>query len=277
MEKKSRRSVSLTFAGTFAVIAILIGSMLIGGDHTFAAGTSGADASPGFFQHYFVQPLTFVLDTVANWFSGNYGMSIIIVTLLLRLIIMPLMLRSSKTQMVMKDKMALIQPEMKIIQEKMKTATSQEQKMKLQQELMMLYKKHDVNPMASLGGCLPLLIQMPILMGFYWAIKNSPEIAGHSFLWFNLGSTDILLALLAGAVYFVQFKMSLIGMAEEQKKQMAIMGYISPIMMMFVSFNAPAALPLYWVVGGIFLMFQTYLSRKLYSSKTVPVKEVKTT
>ncbi|MFS0783026.1 membrane protein insertase YidC [Bacillus sp. 1P06AnD] len=277
MEKKSNRTVSRTFSGILAVVALFIGSMMIGGEHTFAAGATGAASSPGFFHHYFVDPLTYILNMVADWFSGNYGIAIILVTIALRLLVMPLMLRASKTQMIMKDKMAVVQPEMKVIQDKMKKATTQEQKMKLQQELMALYKKHNVNPMASLGGCLPLLIQMPILMGFYWAIKGSPEIATHSFLWFNLGTADIPLALLAGVVYFVQFKMSLIGMAEEQKKQMAIMGYISPIMMTFISLKAPAALPLYWVVGGCFLMFQTYLSRKLYSSKTVPVKEVKTT
>ncbi|MBM6617842.1 membrane protein insertase YidC [Bacillus suaedaesalsae] len=223
--------------------------------------------TPGFFNHYFVYSFSFLLTTIANLFQGNYGLSIILVTLLIRLGLMPLMLKQSKSQLVMKDQMAVVQPEVKEIQEKMKEAKDAETKQKLQQEMMAVYQKHGVNPLASLGGCLPMVIQLPILMGFYYAILRTPEIATHSFLWFNLGEADILMAIIAAVVYLVQFKISLIGMDDAQKKQMALLCYLSPIMMGIFSLTAPAAMPLYWVVGGLFLILQTLLSKKLYVKK----------
>jgi YidC/Oxa1 family membrane protein insertase len=132
----------------------------------------------------------------------------------------------------------------------------------MQQEMMQLYQKHEFNPMAI--GCLPMLIQLPILMGFYFAIKNSPEIETHSFLWFNLGHTDMIMPLVAAFIYFVQFKVSQVGIDSQQQKQMAMLGYISPLMIGLFSFNAPAALPLYWSAGGLFLIFQTLLFKRLY-------------
>ena len=275
MEKKSKYVISPAFRGLYILIGLIVVSFVLGGEHTFAATAASTDASAGFFQQYFVQPFTYCLDALAALFGGSYGLSVVFMTLVVRLLIMPLMLKSTKSQYAMKDKMAVMQPEMKAIQDKMKLATTAEQKTKLQQELMAVYQKHGVNPMASLSGCLPLLIQMPILMGFYYAIRNSPEIASHSFLWFDLGQPDLILAALAAAVYFIQFKFSLIGMPEEQKSQMAIMGYISPIMMGAVSLTAPAALPLYWVVGGCFLILQTYIMKKLYSPATITIQETK--
>ena len=79
--------------------------------------------------------------------------------------------------------------------------------MTVQQEIMSLYKEHNINPLNM--GCLPALIQMPIIMGLYYAILYSAEIKTHSFLWFDLGSTDIWMTAIAGVVYFVQAKVSL--------------------------------------------------------------------
>ena len=151
---------------------------------------------------------------------------------------------------------------METIQAKLKQTKDPQEQQKLQRELMGLYQKHGVNPLNM--GCLPLLIQMPILMAFYYAIRDSHEIATHSFLWFDLGQPDIWLTGLAGIVYFIQFKLSQTTLPSTQKEQMKIMGLISPLMIMFISFSAPAALPLYWVVGGIFLIFQSYIGRKVY-------------
>ncbi len=135
-----------------------------------------------------------------------------------------------------------------------------------------LYQKHGVNPLNM--GCLPMLIQMPILMGFYYAIKNSHEIATHSFLWFNLGEANIAMAIIAGAIYYLQSKISLQQMPEEQQKQMKMMTMISPIMILFISFSAPAALPLYWSIGGLFLIGQSWILNRLYHKQpeTIPAQ-----
>ena len=147
---------------------------------------------------------------------------------------------------------------------KIKAAKDKEEQMKLQQEMMGLYRKHNVNPLNM--GCLPVVIQMPIVMGLYFAILYSPDVKSHQFLWYSVGQPDIIMTLIAGAVYFLQAKVSLWTVPEQQKQQMKMFVYISPIMIMFVSFTSMAALPLYWTVGGILLIIQTYIGRKFYSN-----------
>ena len=80
----------------------------------------------------------------------------------------------------------------------------------------------------------------------------------------------MIMMVIAGAVYFVQARVSLWTMPEQQKKQMKMFIYLSPIMIMFISFQAMSALPLYWAVGGLLLIIQTYLGRKLYFKEPVP-------
>lgn len=242
------------------IVLLLIGSMVV---LTGCQVQSDSTGMAGLFYDYFVGPFAQLIRGVAQLFNGNYGLSIILITIAIRLILMPLTLKQYKGQQSMKDKMELMKPEMESIQKKLKETKDPEKQKELQQEMMGLYKKHGVNPLSM--GCLPAFIQMPILMGFYYAIYGSEEIASHTFLWFNLGQADIPLALLAGIIYYFQFKVSQATMPEAQQKQMKIVGLLSPAMILIFSFTAPAALPLYWVVGGIFLIGQTILAQKLYS------------
>ncbi|HJF34066.1 MAG TPA: membrane protein insertase YidC [Sporosarcina psychrophila] len=231
----------------------------------FLSGCAGIQNKEGTFYNIFVKPMDWLLHFFSDFFNGNYGLAIILITVLIRLVLMPLMLKNYKSQQNMKIKMDALRPEMEDIQKRLKEAKEKEQKdeqMKLQQEMMGLYSKHGVNPLNM--GCLPLVIQMPIIMGLYFAILNSTEVQTHEFLWFNLGEPDMIMMVLAGAVYFVQARVSLWTMPEQQKKQMKAFIYLSPIMIMFISFKAMAALPLYWAVGGLLLIFQTYLGRKFY-------------
>lgn len=220
-----------------------------------------------FFQHYLVHPFWIFIQSVAEFFNGSYGIAIILVTIIIRLALMPLMLRQYKNQMVMKEKMDVLKPEMDVIQKKMKAEKDPKKKQELQTELMGLYSKHGVNPLNM--GCLPLLIQMPILTAFYYAIRGSKEIAHHQFLWFSLGHPDIVITALAGVIYYFQFKVSQTNMPSAQQQQMKYMGLMSPLMIVMFSLKAPAALPLYWVVGGTFLTVQTIISHRLYQSKKV--------
>jgi YidC/Oxa1 family membrane protein insertase len=227
-----------------------------------------------FFQHYLVHPFWIFIQSVAELFNGSYGLAIILVTIIIRLVLMPLMLKQYKNQMAMKEKMDVIKPEMDVIQKKMKVEKDPKKKQELQAELMGLYSKHGVNPLNM--GCLPLLIQMPILTAFYYAIRGSKEIAHHQFLWFSLGHPDYVITALAGVIYYFQFKVSQSNMPAAQQQQMKFMGLMSPIMIVMFSLKSPAALPLYWVVGGTFLTIQTFISHKLYTSKKivdVPVKQ----
>ena len=157
---------------------------------------SAADGKgDGFFHTYFVEPFIFSIHFLADLFNGSYGLSIIFITLVIRLALMPLMIKQYKKQMDMKGKMDGLKPELDEIQKKMKAEKDPKKKQELQQEMMGLYQKHGVNPLNM--GCLPLLIQMPILTGFYYAIRGSEDIANHDFLWFSLGHPDIVITIIA--------------------------------------------------------------------------------
>jgi YidC/Oxa1 family membrane protein insertase len=220
---------------------------------------TGCSSSPGgnggSFHNYLVNPMTKLIEFFADMFSGNFGISIIIMTLLIRLLLMPLTIKQYKTQHSMTKDPA--------------------KQRELQQEMMMLYKTHGINPLSM--GCLPILIQMPILMGFYYAIKGSHEIATHNFLWYNLGHADHVMAIIAAIIYYLQFRVSLQNMPTEQQNSMKFMGLLSPLMIGFFSFSAPAALPLYWSIGGLFLMLQTLFLQHRFKQNTEQPVEISTT
>ncbi|MCO7126646.1 membrane protein insertase YidC [Sporolactobacillus shoreicorticis] len=214
----------------------------------------------------FIEPFTLMIQGTASFLGNSYGAAIIVLTLLIRFLLAPLMVRQYVRQFEVKKKMDKLKPELTAIQKRLSETKDPAEKQKVQMEMMGLYKKHDVNPFSAIG-CLPIIVQMPILMGFYYAIRSSHEIATHHFLWFSLGHTDFVLTIIAGVVYFLQFKISqklipTVGDTEQQKSFQWI-GLMSPIMIVFASLSTSAALPLYWVVGGLFLIGQTYFSHML--------------
>lgn len=212
--------------------------------------------SEGFWNHYIVYPLSWLITYFAQLFGNNYGLSIIVVTLIIRLAILPLMIKQMKSSKAMQA----LQPEMKKLKEKYSSKDQQTQQ-KLQQETMALFQKHGVNPLA---GCFPLLIQMPILIGFYHAIMRTQEIAQHNFLWFDLGERDplFILPIIAGITTFIQQKLMMAGTSGQNSAmmpQMQMMLWLMPIMIVVFAVNFPAALSLYWVVGNLFMIGQTFL------------------
>lgn len=208
--------------------------------------------SKGFWNEFIVYPLSQLIIKAADILWGSFGLSIIIVTILIRLVILPLMIKQTKSSKAMQ----VIQPEMQRLKEKY-SSKDQKTQQKLQQETMELFQKHGVNPLA---GCFPLIIQMPILIGFYHAISRTRAIAEDNFLWFDLGSPDpiYLLPLIAGVTTFIQQKIMMAGTANDNP-QMKMMLYVMPVMIVVFAINFPAALSLYWVVGNIFMIVQTYL------------------
>ncbi|MBM7647723.1 YidC/Oxa1 family membrane protein insertase [Bacillus ectoiniformans] len=230
------------------------------------SGCQSAEQEGRFFHDYLVNPFVELIHSLGELF-GNYGFAIIAITLVVRLLLLPFMLNTMKKQQVMREKMEVVKPEMEKIQKRLKEAKTAEDKQKIQQEMMMLYQQHNINPLAM--GCLPILLQMPIWMGLYYAIRISEDIQTHEFLWFKLGQPDIAMAIIAGIMYYFQFKVSMMNVSEQQQQQMKILGLLSPVMILIFSLTAPAALPLYWGVSGLFLIGQTWLSKKYYSSHPV--------
>ncbi len=234
---------------------------------------SGCDYSQeenrnGFFFNTFVQPMDSLLHWLGDNLNNNYGLAIIVITLIVRLAIFPFMMRTYKNQMMMREKMKIVKPEMEEIQKKTKVATTQEEKMEAQQEMMALYKKHGINPLNM--GCLPILIQMPVVMALYFALRFPSEggITEYPhFLWMNLTEVDFFMVAIAGIVYAGQAYVSMQFVSAEQRKQMQLFMYISPIMIIWISLISPSALPLYWAVGGVFLIFQTWAGNTFYKNK----------
>lgn len=222
----------------------------------------------GFFFNTFVQPMDNLLHFLGDNLGNNYGLAIIVITLIVRLVIFPFMMNTYKNQMMMREKMKIVKPEMEEIQKRVKVATTQEEKMEAQQEMMGLYKKHGINPLNM--GCLPILLQMPVVMALYFALRFPSEggITEYpEFLWMNLTEMNILMTIIAGLVYLVQAWVSMQFVSEEQRKQMRLFMYISPLMIVWISLISPSALPLYWAVGGIFLIFQTWAGNTFWKKK----------
>ncbi len=190
--------------------------------------------------------IIYIADTINTDFA--HGLAIVIVTILLRLLVLPLMIKQTKSTKAMQA----IQPELQKLREKY-SAKDQQTQQKLQKETMEMFQSKGVNPLA---GCLPVIVQMPILLALYHAIMRTDEIGGHSFLWFALDAPDplFLLPLIAGATTFIQQRMMMV----QDNPQMKILLYMMPIMIMVFAMFFPAALALYWVVGNIFMIAQTY-------------------
>lgn len=251
----------LTAFRNYYFVILVIGALLLlagcGGDFTPID-----ESTTGFFNRYLVYPFSLLIKVIAGIFNGSYGVSIIILTIAIRLVILPFMVKQQKQSLYAQEKLSAIKPEMDEIQKKYKDKRSMEDQMQMQRELSELYQKHNFNPGSMFMGCLPLIIQTPFLIAFYYAIRRTPEIAEQSFLWFSLGETDLLLVILAVVIYYIQARVSLIGLDEQQRRQMAMMAYISPIMIGAISLTMPAVLPLYWAVGGLFMMIQTLFIKK---------------
>ncbi|ATV68236.1 YidC/Oxa1 family membrane protein insertase [Fusobacterium pseudoperiodonticum] len=197
---------------------------------------------------YIRQFLTFLLNTTDKY-VGNFGVSIIIVTILIKIMLLPLTLKQDKSMKEMKK----LQPELEKIKEKYAN-----DKQMLNIKTMELYKEHKVNP---LGGCLPLLLQLPILFALFGVLRNGIIPKDSSFLWLKLSVPDqfYVLPVLNGAVSFLQQK--LMGSADSNP-QMKNMMYIFPIMMIMFSLKMPSGLQLYWLTSSILAVVQQYFIMK---------------
>ena len=189
------------------------------------------------------------LLTTTDKYVGNFGISIIIVTILIKIALLPLTLKQDKSMKEMKK----LQPEI----EKIKAKYANDKQM-LNIKTIELYKEHKVNPM---GGCLPLLIQFPILIALFGVLRNGIIPQDSSFLWLKLSDKDpyYILPVLNGAVSFFQQK--LMGSADSNP-QMKNMMYIFPIMMIMFSLKMPSGLQLYWLTSSILAVVQQYFIMK---------------
>jgi YidC/Oxa1 family membrane protein insertase len=191
------------------------------------------------------RPLFLALQAADNVF-GNWGVSIIFVTFLLKLVFYPLSEASGKSM----AKMKALAPRVKQIQE-----TYKDDREKSGRAMMELYQREKVNPVA---GCLPMIVQLPVFIAFYWALLESVEMRQAPFLgWINdLSSRDpwyVLPAIMAGAM-FVQYKMNPPAPDPVQAKVFMIMPFAMSVTFAFF----PAGLVLYWITNTILTIAQQW-------------------
>lgn len=212
----------------------------------------------GMVYDYLAKPTQGLLDWLSAHLGNNYGLAIIVISIVIRLALMPMMINQSKKATVQQEKMGSIQPQLKVIQERQKNAKSSEEKAAISQEMMALYKDNNVSMTGGIG-CLPLLVQMPIFAALYAAILYSSELKDAVFFSIKLGTPSIIFTVLCFIVYLGQGFISTIGIPPEQKKTMQTMLIASPVMMVFVTMSAPAGIGLYFFIGGLFACVQTFI------------------
>ena len=212
------------------------------------------------------QPMAHVITFFAENQGLGFGMGIIIVTLLVRILILPLGLYQSWKASIQSEKMNYLKPILGPLQEKMKTASTQAEQMAAQQAYFAAQKEYGVSMFGGMG-CLPLLIQMPFFSALFFAARYTEGIAESEFLGINLGGRSLILIGLAGLFYLAQSLLMQVGMDEEQKKQSRSIMLMNPLMIMFFSWSSPAGVTLYWVVGGLFGIIQQAITNFIIKPK----------
>lgn len=200
----------------------------------------------GTYLGFLVRPLALTLKWVHSYL-GNYGWSIIALTLAINLLLFPVRYK----QMVSMKKMAAIQPEMKAVQNKYKKMKRDDpRRVKMNEEVMALYKSKGVNP---LGGCLPLVVQMPFLFAFYSMLSVSIELKGAPFIFWiqDLARPDpfYVTPLLVGATMFLQQKMTPMATADPMQRRMMM---FMPLMFVFFFFSFSSGLAVYFLFSNVF-------------------------
>ena len=212
----------------------------------------------GFVYDNLAVPTQLVLVWLSQILGNSLGWAIIVITFIVRLVLMPIMIKQSKNATVQQEKIAHIKPLMEDITKRQKEATSDAERMAINQEMMQLYRDNNISMTGGIG-CLPLLIQMPIFAALYAAIQYSPELSRSYFYGINLGQRSFTLVALSFVVYALQGWLSTLGVPEAQRAQMRQMMIISPLMITFMTYISPAGLGLYFFVGGIFACIQTLI------------------
>ena len=208
------------------------------------------------------------LMMLMNWFYGvglSYALAIIAITVLIKIVFWPLTARSTRSMKKMAAVNAKMMPEIKIIRERYK-----DDYQKMNMKMMEIYKKFGVNPLSQMGGCLPMLIQIPIFFGFFTMLRTAIELRGAEFLWVaDLSSPDTvmeiagfpinIMPLLMTATMFLQMRLQPPSPGMDPAQQ-AIMKYM-PLMFVFILYSASAGLCLYWTVQNVLTIVQTKMTK----------------
>ena len=218
----------------------------------------------GLWTSIFVKPLAFFL-LVLGGIVKNYGISVIIISLIIRFIAYPITKKTAMQSEIMKK----AQPELNRIQKKYENKKDQDSMIKQNQEMMAVYKKYNINPMS---GCLFAMIQLPIFVAFFEAVQRTPVIFEDKFLGLQLGTTPsvgianatfysyIILMLLIAATTYFSFKMS--GAGNTEDPTMKMMPTMMTVMIIVTAMFMPTGLGIYWITSNVFTIVQNQFVRR---------------
>lgn len=206
--------------------------------------------STGFWDHYVIYSFSRFILWLASLVNNSYGWAIIIFTILVRVILLPLNWYQIKSM----NKQMKIQPQMQALQKKY-SAKDVDTQQKLRDETQKLYSEAGVNPVA---GCLPLVIQLPVMFALYQAIYKTTQLRNGSFLWMQLGKADpyYIMAILAAVFTFLSTYISSYSQPTQNSKT-KIMTWVMPIFIFVPALTFPSAITIYWVVTNAFQVLQT--------------------
>lgn len=222
----------------------------------------------GLWVQLFVRPLAWVIINLGK-ILGNYGVSVMVIGIIIRLIMMPFSAKTIRQQ----ENLKKAQPELERIEKKYKDKTDQESMMQKSQETLNIYKKYSVNPISS---CLVSFIQLPLFFAFLEAINRVPAIFENYFWKFQLGTTPlvgikegnyfyIILIVLIVLFTALSFKMTMnqTSITTESGIQTKYMMIFMTVFIGIASIQLPSAIALYWVVTNAFNVFQTIIFKKV--------------
>lgn len=220
----------------------------------------------GIWTTIFVKPLAWVILKLGVLVK-NYGLSIIIITILIRLVMYPI----TKKSAMQSENLKKAQKDLQKLEKKYTGKQDQESMMQKSQEMMVIYKKYNINPMS---GCIFALIQIPLFFAFYEAMNRLPAIFEGKLLGFHLGTTPInaiqsgnylyiiFIVLVVLTTYF-SFKLnSGATPSPEQEKQMKLMSKIMVVMIGITSVTMPVAIEIYWIFNSGFTIIQNLLVKR---------------
>ena len=219
----------------------------------------------GLWETILVKPIAWLILKLGE-FVKNYGLSVMIMSLIIRALMIPL----SKKSMAQSENMKKAQPEMAKIEKKYANKNDQESLMAKSQEMMMVYKKYDINPVS---GCLTAFIQLPLFFAFLEAINRVPAIFEDKLFGMNLGMTPLvgltkgnfiyaILIVLIIASTIITFKFTMSQNQGAQADQMKSMMFFMVAMISIASFSLPTAIALYWIVNNVFAIIQNVIVKK---------------
>lgn len=209
---------------------------------------------------FIAKPLFLFLHWFNDAVTHNWGWAIVVVTIIINLLLLPLKYSSLRSM----KKMSAIQPQVQALNEKYRgISMTDPRKQKQNEELMALYQKNGINPM---GGCIPMLLQMPFFLAFYKVLSTAIELRGAQWMWVaDLASPEstvirvLPVAMLGTQVLMQKMTPATTGDAAQQKMMMFMM----PVMMAVMFYSAPSGLVLYWLTGNVVGIFQQYAFNKM--------------